>query len=783
MNSGSSSAVSSIKMSSLLWQLKQSDLEIDLKALSSKAALTHQSVTVLVPLISAQREAGTYSIETYDELGGLVKVAIRALEEAIKAINTAIGSTKQSIVTHGSLLAIEGIPSTTALLHNTYSASIQSAYCSSSQPWSTATDDGETDVTVEISGDHHTQIAEQLGEDVYDGRISAVEDIGSKSDFVTKSVPLRDTPETLSINNSGNDSKTAGYRTSLMSLRLAKLLEAKSRNPNKPIDEFNLQLTQGAPSKCSVSSTNQVAPLSSPLNYKAAPFTPGNKITGPEQRSDDFSSFADLPGAVKDTMPVRSGNAEPAVQADTANPTLTVTTVNAEIDLTSKNHTAHHEVSDKAPLLHAAEFIPTSVQPLSVLSWPSLHESKQSVMEVFCEAREAMQKIATAVPECGSSHHMVNEDEKACHTNPKKNDCVGGDSISVDLQKLEIPPADALQKDILANRQSQVPKHGRNEQWAMVNKKDEANAEKLLSDDVGPTSTSSSGRQRLTSRVVEGRLPKTAFEMREPPMWRHVVAEVTHVDMKAGRLYVVLDEDNDLRQKIYYEILAARSSGKVPSDENLFQYNTIVIAPFEDEVFRALFVCNVTVDDCKVYFLDFGNTAIVPKKDIRLLPTGKATRAALKTGQLAIPCELAGRLNQPQVLDALSGMLKGFNQRVQVLLNGSRTDNEAQMAIYAIEDIIPCEQAINLMPLPISTLLQECRHSQVNLDNRRFKKKSWSKAKAIDMQKYLENTEFRLRFPERGSTNELFLINYATQKHLVKQLARLGFCSMKNSQR
>lgn len=62
------------------------------------------------------------------------------------------------------------------------------------------------------------------------------------------------------------------------------------------------------------------------------------------------------------------------------------------------------------------------------------------------------------------------------------------------------------------------------------------------------------------------------------------------------------------------QVTEAYASAEEPSDDCLCPMNTLVIAPYDDEVYRAVFVRHVDADNLEVFFLDFGNTSVVPKK-------------------------------------------------------------------------------------------------------------------------------------------------------------------------
>lgn len=69
-----------------------------------------------------------------------------------------------------------------------------------------------------------------------------------------------------------------------------------------------------------------------------------------------------------------------------------------------------------------------------------------------------------------------------------------------------------------------------------------------------PVPSSRAGKDRsmrggkCSSRAVPGYRPTTLDSVRVPPLWCYTSAELTHVDRKTGRLYIVLMEDNDLRR-------------------------------------------------------------------------------------------------------------------------------------------------------------------------------------------------------------------------------------------
>ncbi|XP_022689866.1 uncharacterized protein LOC111260975 isoform X4 [Varroa jacobsoni] len=238
-------------------------------------------------------------------------------------------------------------------------------------------------------------------------------------------------------------------------------------------------------------------------------------------------------------------------------------------------------------------------------------------------------------------------------------------------------------------------------QLTKVDRDGQTGAEFHPPDGTDPISTSSSRRSSFSSRESDGLILKGAFQVRVPPLWRYVLAEVTYIDREKHFVYIVLREDNNLQRAICDEVLKADCEEE-PSDDHLCPRSTIVVAPYDDVLYRARFDGYVKNDQVKVYFLDFGNSEIVPRKNIRLLPTGKNTKSVLKTCQLAIPCELEDHLPELNVLDKLDKAVG--SELVQVLLVGSRQDVHEK--IYLIKDIVYDEEATNFISMPMNTALK-----------------------------------------------------------------------------
>lgn len=190
---------------------------------------------------------------------------------------------------------------------------------------------------------------------------------------------------------------------------------------------------------------------------------------------------------------------------------------------TDDTGTAHQRnARNRTPLRYdAAEFVPNT-RPTSVSSNSTQHESRQSTTEVLEGARDAVEKM-----------------------------CSGSDR---EHQTRQAPDDD----------------------WDMVSSEAKAGPEAELFGSSGgieaTTSTSSSRRSSFASKEVEGSLPKSVFQVRKPPLWRYVSAEVTHIDKENRKVYIVLWEDNELRKTIYDEVCWMRTNKR-------FAFFSVLINP------------------------------------------------------------------------------------------------------------------------------------------------------------------------------------------------------------
>ncbi|XP_022689857.1 uncharacterized protein LOC111260975 isoform X3 [Varroa jacobsoni] len=393
-----------------------------------------------------------------------------------------------------------------------------------------------------------------------------------------------------------------------------------------------------------------------------------------------------------------------------------------------KDYAAGDSNSKKQPITplryDAAEFVPSSTSLMATSRQNNELNARPHTIEVLRGARDAIEKICMNQPRFTHSEQLVDVNEQFNNTscnrdyNLELNDreqYIFSDN-SVDGQK----KVNSKVNGALASRLPQTshpsgaqPKDGSfdgnpegglkdgGKQLTKVDRDGQTGAEFHPPDGTDPISTSSSRRSSFSSRESDGLILKGAFQVRVPPLWRYVLAEVTYIDREKHFVYIVLREDNNLQRAICDEVLKADCEEE-PSDDHLCPRSTIVVAPYDDVLYRARFDGYVKNDQVKVYFLDFGNSEIVPRKNIRLLPTGKNTKSVLKTCQLAIPCELEDHLPELNVLDKLDKAVG--SELVQVLLVGSRQDVHEK--IYLIKDIVYDEEATNFISMPMNTALK-----------------------------------------------------------------------------
>lgn len=671
------------RMASFVWQSSLANLRIDINALVWKIELTSKSAEALASVVSADVE---YCVENCEEVSAHVKSAMFSLEKAFQAVNQAIKcmktyNTPSMLEFPVQVFAIENTRASLAAIpvkkDVTQPTSVLTS--ASSNHWTTATDEVSCAAAVSSNSfDTVTDVSECTPVEELPVNVGAKNQSAVIRETRDQMIPVSGKPPMKhgSVSALQGNSETDAKLSEQASATNFRFLSLKNTREHRHVanDEFSIQLPRT---------------FSSPL---VAPMVCTTSTTTVTTTHIDDSAMADhFSNVVKD-------------------------------------YAAGDSNSKKQPITplryDAAEFVPSSTSLMATSRQNNELNARPHTIEVLRGARDAIEKICMNQPRFTHSEQLVDVNEQFNNTscnrdyNLELNDreqYIFSDN-SVDGQK----KVNSKVNGALASRLPQTshpsgaqPKDGSfdgnpegglkdgGKQLTKVDRDGQTGAEFHPPDGTDPISTSSSRRSSFSSRESDGLILKGAFQVRVPPLWRYVLAEVTYIDREKHFVYIVLREDNNLQRAICDEVLKADCEEE-PSDDHLCPRSTIVVAPYDDVLYRARFDGYVKNDQVKVYFLDFGNSEIVPRKNIRLLPTGKNTKSVLKTCQLAIPCELEDHLPELNVLDKLDKAVG--SELVQVLLVGSRQDVHEK--IYLIKDIVYDEEATNFISMPMNTALK-----------------------------------------------------------------------------